>query len=70
MTARQRDRLLYDVCKLEFKDILIKVTPLYLYYLKDQLRLIKSANYQPNYSGQWTAVYGLLCCYTLYRQLH
>jgi hypothetical protein len=35
MIARQRDRLLYNVRELEFKDILTKVTPLYLRYLKN-----------------------------------
>ena len=49
--ARQRDRLLHNICELKFKDILTKVTPLCLCHLKDQLRLVKSANYQPNYSG-------------------
>ena len=68
--ARQRDRPPHDVREPEFENILTKVTPLYLRHFKDQLRLVKSANYQPNCSGQWTAVYGLPCCHTLYRQLH
>ena len=68
--ARQRDRLPHDVRQPEFKDILTKVTPICLRHLKDQLQLIKAANYQPNCSGQWTAVYGLPCCHTLHRQLH
>ena len=44
--------------------------PLCLRHLKNQLQLTKAAHYQPNCSGQWTAVYGLPCCHTLYRQLH
>jgi len=68
--ARQKDRLPHDVRQLEFKDILTKVTPVCLRHLKYQLQLIKAANYQPNYSGQWTAVYGLPYCHTFYRQLH
>jgi hypothetical protein len=68
--ARQRDRLPHDVREPEFEDILTKVTTVCLRHLKDQLQLAKSANYQPNCSGQWTAVYGLPCCHTLYRQLH
>ena len=43
--ARQRDRLPYNVRELEFEDILTKVTPLYLRYLKNQLQLIKAAYY-------------------------
>ena len=43
--ARQRDRLPHNVHKPEFKDILTKVTPLYLRYFKDQLQLIKADNY-------------------------
>ena len=35
--ARQRDRLPYNVRELEFEDILTKVTPLCLRYLKGQL---------------------------------
>ena len=68
--ARQRDRPPHDVRQPEFEDILTKVTPMCLRHLKDQLQLAKAANYQPNCSGQWTAVYGLPCCHTLYRQLH
>ena len=68
--ARQRDRPPHDVREPEFEDILTKVTPVCLRHLKDQLQLAKAANYQPNYSGQWTAVYGLPCCHTLHRQLH
>ena len=68
--ARQRDRPPHDVRQLEFEDILTKVTPMCLRHLKDQLQLAKAANYQPNCSGQWTAVYGLPCCHTLHRQLH
>src|ERR1700733_404787 len=68
--ARQRDRPPHDVREPEFEDILTKVTPLCLRHLKDQLQLAKAANYQPNCSGQWTAVYGLPCCHTLHRQLH
>ena len=37
MLARQRDRLLHDVCQLEFEDILTKVTPMCLRHFKDQL---------------------------------
>ena len=51
MIARQRDCLLYDVCELEFEDILTKVTPLCLCYLKNRLQLVKAADYQPNCSG-------------------
>ena len=68
--ARQRNRPLHDIRQLEFEDILTKVTPMCLRHLKDQLQLVKAANYQPNCSGQWTAVYSLLCCHTLHRQLH
>ena len=68
--VRQRDCLPHNVCQLEFEDILTKVTPMCLRHLKDQLQLAKAANYQPNYSGQQTAVYGLPCCHTLHRQLH
>ena len=68
--ARQRGRPLHDVREPEFEDILTKVTPLCLRYLKNQLQLAKAANYQPNCSGQWTAIYGLPCCHSLHRQLH
>jgi hypothetical protein len=70
MIIRQRDCPPHDVYKLEFKDILTKVTPLCLYHFKNQLQLVKAANYQPNCSGQWTIIYGLPCCHTLHRQLH
>ena len=70
MIARQRDRLLHDVREPEFGDILTKVTPLCLRYLKNQLQLAKAADYQPKCSGQWTAMYGLPCCHTLHRQLY
>ena len=46
------------------------MTPQGLRHLKDQLTLAKSPKYQPICSGAWTAVYGLPCCHTLYRQLH
>ena len=67
MIVKQRDRLPHDVCKPKFENIFTKVIAVCLRHLKDQLQFTKSANYQPNCSGQWTAVYGLPCCHTLYR---
>jgi hypothetical protein len=43
--TRQKDHVPYNVREPEFKDILTKVTPLYLRYLKDQLQFIKADNY-------------------------
>jgi hypothetical protein len=68
--AKHRDRPPHDVREPEFDDILYKVTPQCLRHLKAQLKLAKSPDYQPICSGAWTAVYGLLCCHILYRQLH
>jgi hypothetical protein len=68
--ASYQDKPPYDIREPEFDDILYKVTPQYLRHLKAQLKLAKSPNYQPIYSGAWTAVYGLPCCYIIYRQLH
>ena len=68
--AKHQDRPPHNVREPEFDDILYKVTPQCLRHLKAQLKLTKSPNYQPIYSGAWTAVYGLPYCHTLYRQLH
>ena len=49
--AKQKNRLLHDIHKPKFKNIFTKMMPFYLHHFKDQLWLVKSANYQPNYNS-------------------